>query len=106
MPPSVPPIKWGGDVEGSVNWSFRPSQMRPGDMTFIYRALEGGREYHIHKQTTAPTKEDHAEQEGVAKKKLAKIKAKREKRREYEEKKRRKAKAKKERNSANRKRRR
>jgi hypothetical protein len=30
---------------------------------------------------TAPTKEDHAEQEGIAKKKLAKIKAKREKQR-------------------------
>ncbi len=79
--PSIAPIKWSGDVEGFTGWSFHPSQMRPGDVTFTYRAMEGGREHHIHKQKTAPTKEDHAKQEGIAKKKLAKIKAKREKQR-------------------------
>ena len=97
MPPSVPPIKWSGDVEDFTDWSFHQSQMRPGDTTFTYRAEQNGEAYHIHKQKTAPTKKDHAKQERIAKEKLARIK--------HNEEKKRKAKAKKKRNSSNRRRR-
>ena len=92
MPPSVPPIKWSGDVEDFTDWSFHQSQMRPGDTTFTYRAEQNGEAHHIHKQKTTPTKKDHAKQERIAKEKLARIK--------HNEEKKRKAKAKKQRNGS------